>query len=89
MGYEKHSHVYTNYVGLKWVLKVLTIFHDSYFRTTLSSWGLNTSAHWAKNRGQKDINSKIVEKGKIMNLLDGFQSPFMNQNHLKDFCYRF
>ena len=33
------------------------------------------SAHWAKNRGQKDINSKIVEKGKIMNLLDGFQSP--------------
>ena len=47
------------------------------------------SAHWAKNRGQKDINSKIVEKGKIMNLLDGFQSPFMNQNHLKYFCYRF
>ena len=33
-----------------------------------------TTAHWAKNRGQKDINSKIVEKGKIMNLLDGFQS---------------
>ena len=27
--------------------------------------------HWAKNRGQKDINSKIVEKSKIMNLLDG------------------
>ena len=48
-----------------------------------------TTAHWAKNRGQKDINSKIVEKGKIINFLCGFQSPFMNQNHLKDFCYRF
>ena len=32
---------------------------------------LQNSVHWAKNRGQKDINSKIVEKGKIMNLLDG------------------
>ena len=44
------------------------------------------NAHWAKNRGQKDINRKIVEKGKIMNLLDGFQSPIMNQNYFKDFC---
>ena len=47
------------------------------------------NAHCAKNSGQKDINSEIVEKGKIMNLLDGFQSPFMNQNRLKYFCYRF
>ena len=46
-------------------------------------------AHWAKNRGHKNINSKIVEKGKIMKLLDGFHSPFMSQNHLKYFCYRF
>ena len=30
-----------------------------------------------------------VEKGKIRNLLDGFQSPVMNQNHFEDFCYRF
>ena len=48
-----------------------------------------TSEHWAKNRGRKDINSKIVEKGKIMSSFNCFQSPFMNQNHFKDFCYRF
>ena len=38
---------------------------------------------------QKDINSKIVEKGKIMNLLNCFRSPVMNQNRFKDFCVRF
>ena len=48
-----------------------------------------TTAHWAKNRVHKDINSKIVEKGKIMNLLDGFQSPVMNINHFKDFITYF
>ena len=37
------------------------------------------NAHWAKNTGQKDINSEI---GKIMKLLHGFQSPVMNQRFL-------
>ena len=49
----------------------------------------NPNAHWAKNRGQKDINSKIGGKIKIMNLLDGFQSPVMNRNHFKDFLMKF
>ena len=43
------------------------------------------NAHWAKNRGQKDINSKIVEKSKVLNLLNCFQSPVINQNHFKDY----
>ena len=42
-----------------------------------------------QKQGEKDINSKIVEKGKIMNLWNGFQSSVMNQNNFKDFCYRF
>ena len=47
------------------------------------------NTHWAKNRGQKDINSEIVEEGKRINSLDSFQFPVMNQIHFKDFCYRF
>ena len=27
---------------------------------------IETTAQWSKNRGQKDINRKIVEKGKII-----------------------
>ena len=42
-----------------------------------------------QNRVQKDINNKIEEKGKMMNLLDSFQSPVRNQNHFKDFSCRF
>ena len=49
----------------------------------------NITAHWAKNWGQKDINSKIVEKIKIMNLLNCVQSHVMIQTHFKDYCVRF
>ena len=76
---------------MNWFI-MLIISRLSYFGCANFNWVViinGTSAHWAKNRGQKDINSKIVEKGKILNSLDGFQSPFMNQNHLKYFCYRF
>ena len=43
------------------------------------------SAHWTKNSGQRDINSKIVEKSKIMNLSNCFQFLGLNQNRFKDF----
>ena len=41
-----------------------------------------------QKQGEEDMNSKIVEKSKIMNLSNCFQSPVMNQNRLKDFCVR-